>query len=258
MRIAIVGGMGRMGRAVIEEARREGSFEIRGIIEVPSSPHLGRHLDSLLGALYPHAAIADGWTAHLEGTEALIDFSSPRGTAKALELALEHGLPLVSGTTGLPEALVGDLVAASARIPVFFAPNMSTGMHLLRRALRAAAAILPRDWDVQVIDIHHKTKKDSPSGTALELSKLITGARKGREREGTGPVGIHSLRMGQVPGVHSIMLAGAGELLELTHTVQSRAAFAQGALAAARFVRGRKPGYYGMDDLCGSGGTTRG
>jgi 4-hydroxy-tetrahydrodipicolinate reductase len=250
MKVAIVGALGRMGRAVIEEMRQDGSFEISGLIEA-RPPSTDAHLDELMGSGYPHVPVSDGWTPQCAGTQIIIDFSSPAGTGKALDLAGEHGIALVCGTTGLPDALKERLASLSRRVPVFYSPNMSAGMHLMKQGLRAVVRLLPAEWDVEIIEVHHKMKKDAPSGTALELERLVARERRAARGEARGPHQIHSLRVGQVPGIHRAVFAGAGEILEVVHSVHSRAPFARGALAAARFLMGRSAGWYGMEDLYG-------
>lgn len=183
----------------------------------------------------------------MAGTDVLIDFSSPEGTECATEISREHHIPVVCGTTGLPEELQAKLRRLAETEAVFYAPNMSIGIHLMSRALRAVASALPDGWDAAVTEVHHTAKKDAPSGTALMLSGIL------RDCGAAGTAGerspIRSLRLGDLPGRHSVVLAGRGETLELSHSVHDRSTFAAGALAAARFLAGKGKGWYGMADM---------
>jgi 4-hydroxy-tetrahydrodipicolinate reductase len=249
MKVAVVGAAGRMGRAVLREAERSDDIEVTGCIESRSSRFIGRSLRELAGPDSPPVAITPGWSEAMNGTEVLIDFSSPEGTECAMEMSREHHLPLVCGTTGLPEEVEAGLRLLAETEPVFYAPNMSIGIHLMSTALRTVAAVLPDGWDAEVVEVHHTAKKDAPSGTALMLSGILRG--RGTKGAGAGGRGtpIHSLRAGDLPGRHSILLAGRGEALELSHAVHDRATFASGALRAARFLVGKGKGWYGMADM---------
>lgn len=172
---------------------------------------------------------------HPDAADALIDFTSAEGCVKYAEAAAKSGKPFVSGSTGLSPAQSRRLAALARKIPIFHSPNFSPGAHVLSKLAAEAARRLPT-WDRAVLDVHHKAKKDAPSGTALRLAAAAGGAD------------IASLRAGDVVGDHTLTLAGPLERLELTHRAHSRDVFARGALEAALWLRGRKPGLYGMDD----------
>ena len=192
----------------------------------------------------------------------VVDFSSPTGLRSVAALCAERGASLVSGTTGLAPDDEAVIAAAARRVPVLRAANFSLGVAALQRALDAALAALPASWDVEIIERHHRRKADSPSGTALALARAVQ-ERRGAQaalrlgRSGltgerpAGEIGMHSVRGGTWVGDHSVLLAGDGEWIELRHVAEDRAAFASGALAAARFVAQAKPGLYTLGDLLG-------
>ncbi|MFO7156481.1 MAG: 4-hydroxy-tetrahydrodipicolinate reductase [Pseudomonadota bacterium] len=234
MQVQVVAGTGT-GRRVPESAARLG---------IPVETDLGRALD--------------------RGADVVIDFSSPEGCAVAARICAERGVPLVSGTTGLDEAGFALLRETAQRVPVLHAPNMSVGIQLLLRLVEETARALGEGFDVEILEAHHRHKKDAPSGTALRLAETVAAAlgRDLREdgrfgREGlVGPrpareIGVLALRGGDVVGEHTVYFFGEGERLELTHRASSRSAFARGALRAARWIVGRPPGLYGMRDVLG-------
>lgn len=255
IRVVVVGAAGRMGRAI--EAAADGSADLVVVARVDR----------------PQAfTAADGvWTddlaSVLEPGMVVVEFSSGEAAARAAELCVARGTPLVSGATGLTAEQEAAVRGAAARVPVLRASNFSVGVAALRKALAAALAAVPRTWDVEIVERHHRLKKDSPSGTALTLAGDVLAARgldraalrHGREGAvGARPaaeVGVHAVRGGTWVGDHSVLLAGEGESLELRHVAPDRAAFAHGALQAARFVARAAPGLYGIDALLTGHGT---
>ncbi|HVW21169.1 MAG TPA: 4-hydroxy-tetrahydrodipicolinate reductase [Opitutaceae bacterium] len=205
----------------------------------------------------------DDAAAGLAACDAIVDFSSPRATRALLELAVAKGKPVVLGTTGHEPAEKAALLALAARVPCVWAGNFSVGVNLLFALTRRAARTLGADYDAEVLEMHHRFKKDAPSGTAARLLEIIREERKlGAEalRHGragiTGErtpseIGVHALRGGDVVGDHTVMFAALGERLELTHRASDRAIFARGALRAAQWVAGQKPGVYDMQDVLG-------
>ena len=203
--------------------------------------------------------------ADLQRGDVVIDFSSPEGLLQACALCGKAGAPLVTGTTGLGPEHERALTELGKSVAVLRASNFSLGVLALRRAVQAALATLPRDWDVEIVERHHKHKADAPSGTALTLAREIAENRgvderayvHGREgRVGERPpqqIGLHAVRGGSWVGFHEVLLAGAGEWLELRHVAQDRAAFANGALAAARFVATAPAGVDTLEDLATGG-----
>lgn len=240
MNIMINGAMGRMGRAVIEEAMKQEGFKIMGLIESAESPFAGERLDQVLGSQYPGIEISDGWRDEFRHADVLIDFSLPDGTMKILDHLTGSQVSLVCGTTGFSEDQMKRLFETSKRIALFYAPNMSLGMYVMSCSLRLIARKLPKAWDVEIVETHHRNKKDSPSGTAINLAEVVSELSRPN---------IHSLRIGDVPGEHRAVFAGPGETIDVGHSVNSRSTFASGSLLAARFLEGKGPGLYAMDDL---------
>lgn len=239
LNILINGARGRMGQAVAGAAKEMG-VTVSGAVDV-----------------------GDDVAAGLAGCDVVIDFSSHAATRSLLELAVSRGKPVVLGTTGHAAAEKKELLALAARVPCVWAGNFSVGVNLLFALTRRASAVLGADYDAEVIEMHHRFKKDAPSGTAARLLEIILEERKlgaealrhGRagitgERTAT-EVGIHALRGGDVVGDHTVMFAALGERLELTHKASDRGIFARGALRAAGWIVGQAPGVYDMQDVLG-------
>jgi len=243
--ILIVGAKGRMGHAIRDAAGRQG-FPIAGAVDAGDDPLL-----------------------FLPGAEVVIDFSHHTATGGVIEMVARAGKALVIGTTGHPGAERAQLVAQAAKIPCVWAGNFSVGVNLLNHLVREAVRALDQTVDIEVIEMHHRMKKDAPSGTADALLRIleeerglsvsdekhgrsgITGERTLRE------IGVHSLRGGDVVGDHTVVFAGSGERLELTHKASSREIFALGALRAADWLVGRAPGLYDMSHVLGIGASGR-
>jgi 4-hydroxy-tetrahydrodipicolinate reductase len=246
--LVLVGAAGRMGRAVEQALAEAAGFTLRARVERRDRWPAGA------------AGWSDDAAAVLAAGDVAVDFSSPEACAALAGLCAGRGAALVTGTTGLDAAGEEALQAAATRVPVLRAANFSLGMAVLRRALRAALEVLPPGWDVEIVERHHRMKADSPSGSALALAADAAArggeVRCGRGQGRTGPrpageIGVHAVRGGTWVGDHAVLLAGTGESLELRHVVQDRQAFAQGALAAARFVAGAAPGLYTLEDVAG-------
>ena len=249
--LVLVGAAGRMGRAIEVAARASDDLRVRGRAD----------LAVVAGA----ASAEENWSESAEilvrPGDVVIEFSSPSGARQIAGLCAERGASLVSGTTGLSDVDEAAMRAASERVPVVRAANFSVGVAILHRALEAALAVLPADWDVEIIERHHRHKADSPSGTALVLAQRVARRRGVDERSlrsgrsgrtagrAPGEIGIHSVRGGSMTGDHTVLLAGEGEWIELRHVAQDRSAFARGALAAARFVAHAGPGFYTLEDV---------
>ena len=207
--------------------------------------------------------LGDDVAAAARSVDVLVDFSSPQATKGLLEAAAAAGKPVVIGTTGHAPGEKAELLRLAAQIPCVWAGNFSVGVNLLFALTGRAAQALGEDFDAEVVEMHHRMKKDAPSGTAERLLEIILEARgleRGALRHGRqgiagprarGEVGVHSLRGGDVVGDHTVVFAGSGERLELTHRASDRAVFAHGALRAAQWVAGQKPGVYDMQDVLG-------
>lgn len=247
--LAVFGSEGRMGRAVRAEAVLAGDFEVAACYDVEGP------------CLRPGDRLP-------EGVDVVVDFSTPSALDFLGGMLSGTEAALVSGTTGLSAREKAMLESWSAERAVFYSPNMSRGIYVLARLVSEAGRLLGPGFDLEVVEIHHRQKRDSPSGTALRLVESWSASRSVQPepvygREGAmGPrrtqeVGIHSVRGGDVAGDHEVHLLGDGERLLLAHSASGRRTFALGALAAARFVSGRGPGLYGMDDLPGWSGDQR-
>lgn len=261
LRVAVAGAGGRMGSTVIAALAQSPDLTLSGALLAPGDPREG----SEVGAPPDRPAGGVRFTTEpaeaIGGAEVVIDFSLPEGTMTVLDACLDAGLPLVCGVTGLDEASRSRLRAAGGKIPVLLAANMSVGVNLMIHLGRVAAAALP-GFDAEISEIHHRFKRDAPSGTALAIGEAVDLARGGGSGSemgrgpgdgprGAGVIGYASMRAGDVVGEHTLLLAGAGERLEITHRAGDRTAFAAGALRAARWLAGRPPGFYGMDDVLG-------
>ena len=253
VRIALLGAGGRMGQAVLEAASGQADVRIVAALVRVGSPLLGTDFQGLKYSTDIEAAVAD--------CDVLLDFSLPESTALTLKACVAAGKPLVTGVTGMDAGLKAALQAAGKSIPVLAAPNMSLGVALLTRMAEKAAAVLGPDFDIEILEAHHKHKKDAPSGTALALGEVVSKARgvpapdKTTDRSGArraGSIGYSVVRAGDIVGEHTVLFVGAGERLELTHRAQSRQSFAKGALTAARWIAGKPAGIYVLADTLGS------
>jgi 4-hydroxy-tetrahydrodipicolinate reductase len=263
VRTAIAGVSGRMGRALLEAVAADADCVLCGAIDRSGSRLVGQDAGAAWGAA-SGVAVTDQPAAALQGAQALIDFTRPEATFGYLEACVAAGVPLVIGTTGFDEAGRERIAAASQQIPVVFAPNMSVGVNLLMKLAELAAQVLEDGYDIEIVEAHHRHKVDAPSGTALGLGQAVARAI-GRDlascavygREGvTGErdpktIGFATVRGGDIVGDHTLLFAGIGERVELTHKASSRATFAQGALRAAKWLQGRAPGLYDMRDVLG-------
>lgn len=259
--VVIAGASGRMGRALIEGVQHSPDLALHGALDRPDSPFIGQDAGHFLGQQLGKPISSDV-VGTLAGAGALIDFTRPEGTMAHLEACASAGVSMVVGTTGLSAEHKQRLEQGARRIPIVFAPNMSVGVNVLLRLLEVAARALGDEFDVEVIEAHHRHKVDAPSGTALRMGEVLarTLDRNLQEvavfgREGvTGErnaktIGFATVRGGDIVGDHTALFAGVGERIEITHKASSRTTFAQGALRAALWLRGRAPGLYDMQDV---------
>lgn len=264
VKIIVAGAAGRMGRTILSLAHRDPEMRIAGAFERADHPAVGRDVGELIGVAPINVPIHPDLRECIEFGSVVIDFTQPDASAHHLEIALKAKRALVIGTTGLPSVFIQRLHLAARRIPVVQAPNMSVGVNLLFRLAELVGKSLDDRYDVEIVEEHHKHKKDAPSGTALELARVITKARKidfepnvlyGRkgltgERK-RGAIGIHAIRGGDTVGNHQVAFISEGERIELVHRASSREAFAYGALCAAKFVAKKKSGFYNMREVLG-------
>jgi 4-hydroxy-tetrahydrodipicolinate reductase len=267
VRLAIAGAGGRMGQALIEAALATPDVMLAAALDVAGSPALGRDAGERFGRATGIVVAADV-PAALRGADVLIDFTRPDGTLAHVAACAAAGVGAVVGTTGLNDAQKTALAALARSVPIVFAANMSVGVVVLLSLVEQAAAKLGPGYDIEIVEMHHRHKVDAPSGTALQLGEAAaagTGrklsdcavyAREGHTGERTqGTIGFASLRGGDVVGEHTVVFAGTGERVELSHRATSRQNFAGGALRAAVFVAGKRaagqPGLYDMRDVLG-------
>lgn len=264
MRIGIVGCAGRMGRMLMEAVLAAEGCRLSGGTERAGTEFVGRDVGALLGRESLGASVGDDPKALFAASDAVIDFTAPSATLAHAAIAVETGKVLVVGTTGLSRDDEARLAEAARAVPVVYAPNFSVGVNLLMALTERAAAILADDYDIEIVEMHHRHKVDAPSGTALGLGRA---AARGREvaldsvwcktRDGhtgarpRGEIGFATLRGGDVVGDHTVMFAAEGERVELTHKASSRAVFAKGAVRAARWAAGKPAGLYSMRDVLG-------
>jgi 4-hydroxy-tetrahydrodipicolinate reductase len=265
VRVAIAGSGGRMGQALIEAVLGAPDFALSGALEIASAALIGHDAGERLGRVTGVVVSADV-AGVLRSADVLIDFTRPAGTLTHLAACVEAKVAAVVGTTGLSEADRRAVAEFARTIPIVFAPNMSVGVTVLAKLVEIAAQRLGDEYDVEILEMHHKHKIDAPSGTALKLGETAAAALK-RDLETDGvytrhgvtgerkprTIGFAALRGGDVVGDHTVIFAGPGERVELTHRAASRSNFAQGALRAARFVASkraaRSAGLYDMQDV---------
>jgi 4-hydroxy-tetrahydrodipicolinate reductase len=262
-RIAIAGSGGRMGRMLLETVAQDDKAVLSAALEVAGSPQVGRDAGEMVGA--PRGVlISDKPGQALAGSDVLIDFTRPEGTLQHLEICRRLKVCMVIGTTGFDEAGKKAIADAAREIGIVFAPNMSVGVNVTLKLLEMAAKAMGSDHDIEIIEAHHKHKVDAPSGTALKMGEVVAGAmgkkladcavyaREGHTGERKpGSIGFATIRGGDIVGDHTVMFAGTGERVEITHRSGNRVHYAQGALRAAHFLMGKPAGLYDMWDVLG-------
>ena len=260
-KLIVVGAAGRMGSTILSLAKDAGLFRIIAAIERQDHPDIGKDT-GLVAAAGPINVKLDG--IYPGGADVAIDFSTPPTADKTIDYCLENGAALVLGTTGLSAEQLDKIKAASGKIPVIYGTNMSVGMNVLFSLVGKVASMLGDEYDVEIIEQHHRFKKDAPSGSALTLAEDICKAtakdfpdcvklgRSGKEAlRQKGGIGIHAVRAGDITGKHEVIFGTLGETLALSHTAHSRDTFARGALRAAQWLVGKEPGLYSMADVLG-------
>jgi 4-hydroxy-tetrahydrodipicolinate reductase len=259
-RVAIAGASGRMGRTLIEAVAASPDLVLAAAFDVAASPGIGSDATAFLGRASGIVIGADARAA-LAASEVLIDFTRPAGTLAHLALCRELGVAAVVGTTGFDTAQKAEIARHGEDIAIVMAPNMSVGVNVVLKLLDVAARSLGEGFDVEIVETHHRMKVDAPSGTALLMGEVVAAAqgkslescaaydRDGERRPGS--IGFASLRGGDIVGDHTVLFAGTGERIEITHRSTSRATYAEGSLRAARFVLGKKSGLFGMEEVLG-------
>jgi 4-hydroxy-tetrahydrodipicolinate reductase len=256
LRVVVAGAGGKMGQTLVEAVLADKSLQLAAVLDAKGSPALGR----LVGGLKVGSDIGKA----LAAGDVLIDFTRPEGTVAHLEAGARLGKAIVIGTTGFPEPLKKAILQAGRKIPIAMSPNFAVGVNAVFKLAEVAAGILGDDFDVEIIEAHHRHKVDAPSGTALKLGEIVAStlkrdlkkvAKHGREGDtGARPgkqIGFHAIRGGDIVGEHTVVFAGTGERVEVTVRSQSRLTYALGALRAAKFLRGKRAGLYDMNDVLG-------
>ncbi len=264
IKIGVVGAAGRMGRQLVAAVAAAPDLALAGATGHVGSEHLGQDAGNLAGIGEIGVTLRDDPAAMFVGVDAVIDFTTPAATEQHAALAAQARCGYVVGTTGLSAEQQGALERTTRHTGVVYAPNMSLGVNILMALTERAAKALDPDYDIEIVEIHHKHKVDAPSGTALGLGRAAAAGRgvslpdvQVLSREGEtgsrqrGAIGFAALRGGDIVGDHTVVLAGTGERIELTHRASSREIYTRGALAAARWVRNASPGLYGMKDVLG-------
>jgi len=260
-KLIIIGAAGQMGRRIISLSIDAGWFDIIAAVETKGHSDIGKDA-GLVASAGPINVKLD--SAYQSGADVAIDFSQPDAADKTIDYCLKGGVALVLGTTGLTEKQHEKLKAASAKIPVIYGTNMSVGMNVLFSLVGKLALMLGDEYDTEIIEQHHRFKKDAPSGSALTLAENIcratgkkfpddlTYGRDGKDAlRQKGTIGMHAVRAGDIIGIHSAVFSTLGETVTLNHTAHSRDTFATGALRAAQWLVGKKPGLYSMADVLG-------
>jgi len=262
MRIGIIGACGRMGGNFVREILTDGAFTLAGGTARAGNKNIGRDLGEISGAEKAGVNLTDNNEELVKISDAIIDFSSPESTMAVLKLTAKYKKIHVIGTTGLSDAQKKELENAARETVIIFSPNMSIGVNVLLSITEKVAKILDDSYDIEILEMHHGLKVDAPSGTALGLGKAAAAGRgvnlsdvERRSRDGhtgqrpSGEIGFATLRGGDVVGDHTVIFAGLGERIELTHKASSRAIYAKGALRACLWGAGKKPGLYSMRDV---------
>jgi len=254
LKIILCGALGKMGKEITAELEKDEEMRLIGAVEDPNH--------SLLGSTITDVPVRSELREIVEEADVVIDFTIPAATFSHLSIIQQAGIPLVIGTTGFTEREILRIREAAKIIPILLSPNMSLGINLMFIVAEEIAGFLGKEFDIEVIEAHHSKKKDAPSGTARriaqilaqvrrsDLSEIAVYGRKGMVGERTREeIGIHSLRAGSIVGDHTVVFAGEGERVEITHRAQSRRIFARGALLAARFIVQKKSGLHDFQDV---------
>jgi 4-hydroxy-tetrahydrodipicolinate reductase len=264
VRVAVAGASGKMGGRLVHLVKASGDLEIAGGLERPGHPALGKDLGEVVGLGTLGVPLVDDLDALVPKIDLLFEFTIPEASLEHVRVMANHGKPMVLGTTGFTAAQLAEIRSLAQRMPLFMAPNMSPAINVMYKLIADAARLLGPDFDIEILEAHHRYKVDAPSGTAVRMAEIlaqtlnrdlekvgvygrkgIVGQRKDEE------IAVLSIRAGDLTGDHTVTFGGIGERLEIVHRTQSRDAFGRGALRAARWIVQQKPGLYNMQDLLG-------
>lgn len=264
VKIAVAGAMGRMGNRIAALAKEYESITLAGAFERKGHSDIGKDIGILSGGGETRILLEDGIEKVIGRADVIIDFTHTSSTLDHLRAASAKGKAMVIGTTGFTKEQLGEIGSLTKKIPCVMASNMSLGVNLLLKVLRDVAGALGDDYDIEIVEAHHRMKKDAPSGTAMKMAQVIADAvnrnldevavyaRKGMIGErAKKEIGIQTVRAGDIVGEHTVLFGGLGERIEITHKASSRDTFARGALRAALWVSGRPAGLYDMQDVLG-------
>lgn len=264
-KVVVCGAMGRMGKAILSVlSGRPYGLSLAAAVETPGHPLLGRDAGEAAGAGNADVPVTADFAAAIAGADVAIDFTHPASSVAHAREAAAAGMPIVIGTTGLSPEQAGEIREAATRVACVLSPNMSVGVNLMFKVAADVARTLGEEFDVEIVEVHHRFKKDSPSGTAVKLADAVAGAL-GREMREAGvygrhgmvgersrqEIGVHAVRAGDVVGEHTVIFGGIGERFEITHRAHSRDTFARGAVRAASWALGRPAGLYDMNAVLG-------
>ncbi|MEO8559638.1 MAG: 4-hydroxy-tetrahydrodipicolinate reductase [Rhodospirillales bacterium] len=264
MKLCVVGAAGRMGQMLVRQIANHPDCQLGAATERAGANVIGKDAGELAGVGRLNVAITDNAESAIAACQAVIDFTTPVASLRHAEIAAAKGVAMIMGTTGMEARHDADIAKAAQRIAIVKSGNMSLGVNLLTALVAKVSAALDAEYDIEIVEMHHKHKVDAPSGTALMLGQAAADGRKvkldqvsARGRDGQtgarrkGDIGFASLRGGDVVGDHTVVFAGPGERLELTHRAASREIFANGAIRAALWTRGKQPGLYSMNHVLG-------
>ncbi len=264
IKVVVAGAAGRMGCRLVSLVRDSTALALAGALEGKGHHAVGEDAGETAGSGRVGITITEDLPALMERGEVVIDFSSPEATLQHLRIVAQHRRAMVVGTTGFSPDELDELKTLARQVPCVFSPNMSVGINLVYKVISEMAKTLGEDYDIEVIEAHHRLKKDAPSGTALKIADVLARAmnrdltqvgvyaRKGMIGERVkGEIGIQTIRAGDIVGDHTVIFGGMGERIEVTHRASSRDTFARGALRAARWVVRQPPGLYDMMDVLG-------
>lgn len=265
IKVVISGAAGKMGASIIKLVVAQSDMKLTGAVESDKFPSLGKDIGEVIGIGRLGVEITGDLSKVIKACDVVIDFSAASAAIKNLEIAIKNKKAVVIGTTGLKDEEKNKIKEYSKQIPVVFTPNMSVGVNLLFKLVKEATKVLKdKDFDIEIMEAHHRFKKDAPSGTALKLASIIADEKKldlnkvmvtGRNgntgERAKDAIGVLSVRAGDIVGDHTVVFGSLGERIELTHKAHSRETFARGSIIAARFVAKAKAGLYDMQDVLG-------
>jgi len=257
--LIINGAAGQMGKRIVALAYKSGQFELAGAADYPQHPDMGKDIGTLAGIEPINVPLSAGFP---DKADVMIDFSLPQAADAAIDYCAKNSVSLVMGTTGLSDEQLAKLKDTSGKIAIVQATNMSLGMNLLFATVGKVAKALGENYDIEIVEAHHRFKKDAPSGTALSLAEAVcketgrdypsslTHGREGKEAtRARGTIGMHAIRGGDIVGEHSVIYSTLGETVTLSHSAHTRDTFVRGALRAAEWITTQKPGLYNMQDV---------